>query len=350
MPTLTSIMRNDELIANVSHKYFKTDSAAADKSVVAGALAKTNGDFIKSVFGGQPALTTLVENYSADKEDFQSKFQDRLVSLQESADKLKDSVQEDTENSTLRTEKNSDNDKKSGSTLSTLGNFAKNNVPPRAKILAFQPKQKPKENEVDKRIAEQAEKIREENLNSAKTSPKDSFKEFAENYLVADDKDSDKKSMQPQPPENKKIAHIQNFVRNYNSAVSYLNENRGMSNKISALASNFGKDENLNQSLNKIGISVNSAGELSVDEKELSSALEKDSDSVNSVLGNEGLAGQLDKNLNLANYQSDNLFPTIEEYANEDEFENWEYLYAAQTTKTANYAQHKAGNILNMFT
>ena len=35
-------------------------------------------------------------------------------------------------------------------------------------------------------------------------------------------------AMQPQPPENKKIAHIQNFVRNYNSAVSYLNENKIM--------------------------------------------------------------------------------------------------------------------------
>ena len=89
---------------------------------------------------------------------------------------------------------------------------------------------------------------------------------------------------------------------------------------------------------------------MSVDENELTSALENNSENVNAVLGNEGLAGRLDKTVNLANYQGENLFPTIDEYTGEEKIESWEQLYSAQTMTTANYAQKKAGNILNMFT
>ena len=349
MPTINSMVQKNNLIANISHRYFKLDMEAAEKSVLVNAPLKTNAELLKSDFGGQPALTTLVENYSAEKADFQTQMQNRLESLQESTDKLKDSVQEE-ENIPESSEKETASTEEKGSALKTLGNFAAHNIPPRAKILQFQPKTERHNEDADKRIAEQATKIREENLKSAKAAKRDDFDDFAKNYLVADKKNDKQDNLKVEESENSKISNVKNFVRNYNSVVSHLNDNREMSNKISALASNFSGDEDLNVSLKEIGISVNSLGELFVNEKTLTDALENNPEEVGILLGMDGLTGQLDRIVNLANYQSENLFPTLEKYTGDEEFESWEHLYSAQTNNTADYAQKKAGNILNLFT
>ena len=365
MPTINSMVQRNNLLADVSYRYFKLDTDASENSVLVGGAIKTNADFLKSDFSGQPAITELVENYNAEKEDFHNNIQDKLEALQESTERLKNSVQVEEENqaaaetsnatedtSSSSSAKTSGEEKTVGSTLSTLGNFAKNNVPPRAKILAFQPVEKnnrQQEKETAEKIEKQLEKLREQKSNSDKS--KNNITDFAENYLVAD-KD-DKKSMQPEPSavEENLLGKVENFVNHYNSVLSYLNEHREMSNRVSALAANFSTNANLQNSLGSIGISVGVNGELSVDGTKLLTALENNSDAVNALLGSEGLTGNLDKNLNLANYQnqSDQLFPTIDKYSGEEEFEAWENLYSAQTMTTADYARQRAGKILNMF-
>ena len=350
MPTISSILQKNDMLANVSHRYFKLDTDAADKSVLIGAAVRTSADFQKSDFGGQPALTNLVENYSAEKENFHSTMQDKLISLQESSDKLKDSVQEDSEkiSSTSTAEETESEEKENRSALSTLGNFAKNNIPPRAKILQFPQMMSRSDNDKTEEIEKQVEKLREEKAETLKNSNRDSFKDFAENYLV---KDEDKGMLQPfEVGEDDKISAVKNFVRDFNSTLSYLNENRSMSNRISALAETFNGTEELSASLKEIGITVTSSGRLSVNEEILEHAIERNPEAVTSLLGDGGLAGQLDRVLNLANYQGENLFPTINEYAGEEEFESWEYLYSAQTMTTANYTQDRAKNLLNTFT
>jgi len=337
---------------------------ASDKSILVGGAIRTNADFLKSDFSGQPALTNLVENYSADKEDFHNNIQDKLDSLQESTEKLKDSVQAEeetqasTENSTA-TETSSSSSatsstEKTGSTLSMLGNFAKNNVPPRAKILAFQPaegseRREAKEN--SRQIEKQIAKLREENAQAAKS--KNNITDFAENYLTRD-KEDDSQSMQPETPstvEENLLGKVENFVQHYNSVLSYLNEHREMSNRVSALAANFSTNSSLQNALGSIGISVGAGGELSVDGAKLLGAMANNTEAVTALLGSEGLTGSLDKNLNLANYQnqSDQLFPTIDKYNGEEDFEAWENLYSAQTMTTADYARQKSGKILNLF-
>mgnify|MGYP006872985818 CR=1 FL=1 len=316
MPTVNSMVQRNNLLTDVSHRYFKLDMDASDKSVLVGAPVRTNADFLKSDFSGQPALTNLVENYSADKEDFQTKIQDKLDSLQESSDKLKDSVQEDEETSTVSEDSSSTSaetvsseGKETGSTLSTLGNFAKNNVPPRAKILAFQPVQKKDNSDAEKtekieKLA--AEKSSEKNLNSTKNS-QNNISVFAENYLVADKAEDDSQnilSQQPKTSDENILGRVQNFVQHYNSVLNYLNEHREMSDRVSALAANFSTNSGLQDALSSIGISVGSAGELSVDGAKLLGALKNDSDLVTALLGSEGLTGKLDRNLNLANYQN----------------------------------------------
>lgn len=344
MPTINSMVQRNDMLANVSYRYFKSDSEAAEKSMLISAPIKTSADFLKSDFGGQPALTNLVENYSADREDFQEKIQDKLDSLQESSERLKDSVQEDTEKISATSEENS-----AGSNLSTLKEFAKDNVPPRAKILTFQPRQEKTDNTSE--VADQLEKIRERR--AEEKAQRDRITEFAENYLTADKEEDDGEGMLDETPktsEENTVERVQNMVRSYNSVLSYLNENRDMSNKISALASNFNAGEVLQNSLSSIGISSDASGELKVDTARLLNALEENPDRVISLLGSTGLSGQLDRSVSLANHQSGNLFPTIDEYAGEEKFEQWEYLYAANNTTTANYAQERPRNILNTFT
>jgi len=346
MPTISSMVQRNDMIANVSYRYFKLDSEAAEKSVLVNAPIKTNVDFLKSDFGGQPALTNLVENYSADREDFQSKIQDKLDSLQESSEKLKDSVQEDSETSSATAA----DDKKTSSNLATLGEFAKDNVPPRAKILTFQPKQEKADSDKTSEVTDQLEKVRERK--AEEKAQRDRIVEFAENYLVAEQEDEEDGifSETPKTSEENTVERVQNIVRNYNSVVSYLNENRDMSNRMSALASNFNTGEVLQNSLSSIGINENAAGELTVDTQQLLNALEENPDRVISLLGSTGLTGQLDRNVSLANHQGDNLFPTLDEYAGEEQFQQWEYLYAARDTSTANYAQERSRKFLNMFT
>ena len=181
MPTINSMVQRNNLLTDVSYRYFKLDMDASEKSVLVGGAIQTNADFLKSDFSGQPAITELVENYSAEKEDFHNNIQDKLDSLQESTERLKNSVQVEeenqaaaetsnaTEDTSSSSSKTSGEEKEVGSTLSTLGNFAKNNVPPRAKILAFQPAESIEKNnrrerkETAERIERQLEKLREEN-------------------------------------------------------------------------------------------------------------------------------------------------------------------------------------------
>ena len=279
MPTINSMVQRNNLLADVSYRHFKLDMDASDKSVLVGGVIRTNADFLKSDFSGQPALTNLVENYSADKEDFHNNIQNKLDSLQESTERLKDSVQVEEEiqasaETSTATESSSSSSssasstEKTGSTLSMLNNFAKNNVPPRAKILAFQPvegaeRREAKENvrQIGRQIERQVEKLRdeklhdeklrEEKINSAKS--KDNIADFAKNYLVADN--DDKKTTQSESPstsEENLLGRVENFVEHYNSVLSYLNEHREMSNRVSALAANFGTNTSLQTSLGDI--------------------------------------------------------------------------------------------------
>ncbi len=310
MPTINSMVLRNSTIASVSNKYFRADTEAAQESILISAPLKTNSDFLKSDFGGQPALTTMVENYSAEKDDFKTKMQDKLESLRASSDKLQETVGKDSAETVA--EKTSDTE--ITTTLSKLGEFTKDNVPPRAKILAFQPK-------TERRDDEQID---------------------FERYLETDETDEIEKQEEPveKPSDNPKIASIQDFVRSYNSTVSYLNENRAVSDKISTLADNF-ENSRINQSLGNIGISVNAQGRLSVNEDKLSTALEDDSAQVNE------LVGRINKVINLAGYRSENLFPTIEEYADKNDFEDWEQLYSAKNPVTVDYSKSSSGKLLD---
>ncbi|MBR6014252.1 MAG: flagellar filament capping protein FliD [Selenomonadaceae bacterium] len=326
MPTVSSITKQSDMVAQLSHKLFKLDMAAANDSILVGGSIQTGANFLKSEFGGQPGLTTIVESYKTEKADFGSNLKDALSNLQKSADNLKNSVQsepvetsEDVPAEEVKAEK-----PEVRSNLSTLGEFAKNNIPPHERNNLGQADTKVQQAANSRRQQGQAQKVE-----------RDYFKEFAENYLVADKKQDDTaKTEETQTVENA----VQNFVKNYNDAAQYLKEK------------SLSKNEELTKSLNEIGISVNSSGELSVDTQTFANALQNDSKNVGEVLGSDGLTGQLNKEVERVNRQGENLFPSIVDYASKKNSNRSESLYSAKNMMTAAYAGIHSGNLLNAFT
>ncbi|MBE8952764.1 MAG: hypothetical protein SR1Q7_06435 [Quinella sp. 1Q7] len=181
--------------------------------------------------------------------------------------------------------------------------------------------------------------------------------QFARDYLIAED---DERTTQRQVARNldntrdentnAALSNVRNLVDRFNDAVTYFNENRGMSDRMNALAGNFRDNENFAGSLNAVGITVGDNGRLTVNETRLVDALNENSGNVNEVLGRNGLAGRLDRNVELANSQRENLFPTVTDYVNDRRDEPTESLYAAQLNQTAALARQTTSNFVNMFT
>ena len=350
MPTVGSILRQTEKVSDLSYKIFKSDVSAASESVLISAPLNTSADFVKNGFGSKQALDSMsemIENYNEQRKSFKSDLSEAMSSLKKSADEFSNpkqisSNERATENLT--------------GTLSTLKEFAKDNVPPEERFaVQVESSEKTETSQRTNEMAEIQRQVQIENRRVAQSTPKpairDRFDDFAENYLVAEKNETTAEvNAKENDAEDNQMAKIRNLVRDFNSTMSYLNENRGVSNRVSALAAAFGDSGELEQSLNRIGISVNSAGELSVDENELANALSEDAKGVKEVLGNDGLAGRLNRNVNLANYQSDKLFSNITDYVGGNKEETSEALYAAGRMKTAMYTQQNAGNLLNMFT
>jgi hypothetical protein len=327
MPTVNSIVSQANMVAHLSTKFFPGNREAANQSLLVAPGYGNFFNFLKSEFGGQPALTTLIENYSNNRETFSENFRENLESLQESSNKVKESAEsEAAENKNEDTAeiKDTDNDKNTGETLSTLGEFANGNIPPELRNLANIPLQPA--------------------ANSGSEPPqKNSLQDFAKNYLTAETpKNNDNTS---NADENSLISEVRNLVNDFNATKSYLDENRGVSNRMAALADNFNNSK-LNGSLNNIGISTNSEGFLSLNESTFNDALNNDSESVNSALGSEGLAGKLEKNIELANFQGDRLFTSIMDFANKNAQDETESLYS----NNAAYAKENTPRLFTMFT
>lgn len=184
---------------------------------------------------------------------------------------------------------------------------------------------------------------------------------FAAEYLVAEnntqatrrDVEQDLDNIRDENA-NAALSNVRNLVNRFNDAVNYFNENRAMSNRMNALADSFNDNESFAGSLNTVGITVRDNGKLAVNERRLIDALNENSANVSEVLGRNGLTGRLDRSLELANSQQENLFPTVTDYVadyvTERRDEPTESLYAARFNQTAALARENASNFLNVFT
>ena len=142
------------------------------------------------------------------------------------------------------------------------------------------------------------------------------------------------------------ISNIKSFVSDYNDALTFFSDNKSVSNRAAALASEFADTTYRADQYSQIGITVDSkTGKLSVDEDKLATALTTESDRVQNSLGSNGLAGKAEDHVALANFQSDKIFPTATQmFGGETKAAS---LYTGSTLLAiSSYAT--TGNLLNM--
>ena len=317
LDTAANFMSQKGLFATAADSMLVKDphEATADDSILIQGPIDTAADMVKSKFGLRSNISEKLGTYAEERENFNSEFSETMSSLKKSADKLEDNFQD------------------KGGVLSTLKDFADVEIPP----------------EDSEQIAdnEQIQAAQDYEMH-----PVETFENFVAEYLISETPARGEISETIQNPNSTRdaVSDVRNFVNTFNSTVDYLNENRGMSSRMNALATNFGDNKNLTRSLDSVGISVNESGKLRVNENKLADALSENSSDVNAALGQNGLAGRMSRNVDLANSQRENLFPTVTDYAGGKRDEPTELLYAAQKNRTAAHSKENAGHLLNMFT
>ncbi len=93
---------------------------------------------------------------------------------------------------------------------------------------------------------------------------------------------------QNRPDAQAVVKAVKTFAQDYNKTLSFLNSNSSLSRPVSDLAYSFSTSRFSAGSLSDIGILVDSAGRLSVNEGKLTTALQQDPSKVRSVLGGRG--------------------------------------------------------------
>ena len=451
MPTVNAIAQQKSLTADVSSKIFRTDFEASRNSLLIKGPMESANEMITSTFGLRSNISEMLGTYTEEKDSFDSQFDRTMSSLKESADKLKESVQEREDERIAGRQKAQETERDRREVAERFADDAREKLDEaqhdrkeradqlaeitrerlqnsaqgqqermeqiaeenRERLQNVQNQREQAQRTVETREqAQQVTATREQaqaqqvtaNREQAQTDATVSGEElreriqadeqtlrgrteelanatreraqtqrerterFAQEYLVSEDqarttqaRTTEREVMQNldetrDENANAALSNVRNLVNRFNDAVTYFNENRGVSDRMSALAGSFGRTETFAEPLNAVGITVNDNGRLTVNETRLADALNENSANVNALLGRNGLAGRLDRNIELATSQRDNLFPSVTDYVNNVDNTNnrrnelTESLYAAQLNQTAALARENPSNFVNMFT
>lgn len=354
MPTVESIARQKMMTADLSGKIFRTNNEAANRSVLIKGPTDTADDMIKSGFGLRSNISEMLGNYTEEKNNFNSEFDRTMSSIKESAEKFREDAQvkQDEQLASRREALETEyNRRESAERFADAARekFAENEEIRRERAAELNAENIERVQENLRSQRENAENFANavrERIQSNTLTRRDETERFAQQYLV-----SETQNMNATRNENSNAAlsNVRDLVRNFNDAVTFFNENRGVSNRMSALAISFTETENFADSLNAVGI-TNENGQLRVNETRLTDALNRNSEDVNELLGRNGLAGRLDRTVELANSQRENLFPSVVDYVGSRREEPTESLYALQLNQTAAHARENNWHFLNMFT
>ena len=143
------------------------------------------------------------------------------------------------------------------------------------------------------------------------------------------------------------VGAVQDFAKKYNETVSFLKDNKDVSNRVSALSNSFNDAGYFASSLSKVGVTVKSTGELSVDTERLTKALKDDPKSVENILGKDGFAGRTEKKAENAQRQSDKMFPSVSSMMGSS-VSDAKRMYSANTINRS-MAYENVGTMLNMY-
>lgn len=308
MATLNAIVQNTMMKAKVpgeqgARKTFNNSllGSSNSRALVDNGSVGESKDYVKSFVGENENLNSKVRDYSEDKKSFQSDFQSRMSSLKKANDGLK----------SLGT------DKKSGQGAMDVA-AKKSNSPAVAQ--------------------------------SKETGKSAAEKDITAGYLKEDEQQavSKKEDSKTEADVKEDMDAIRGFVKEYNSTMSYLKEGRGGSGQRSALASSFDAGGDLADSLHQIGISVDSGGTLSVNEEKLAESLSKRLSTVDAALGSDGLAGRMEHKMDMAEKQSDRLFPSISDFVGGKSYGSTKSMYGGNSLRAAN-AYTDVGGLFQAF-
>lgn len=143
------------------------------------------------------------------------------------------------------------------------------------------------------------------------------------------------------------VGAVENFAKKYNATVSFLKDNKDVSNRVSTLSNNFNDAGYFAKSLSKIGVTVKSTGELSVDTERLTKALKDDPKSVENILGKDGFAGRTEKKVENAQRQGDKMFPSVSSMMGSS-VSDAKRMYSANTVNRS-MGYESVGSLLNMY-
>lgn len=382
MPTVDSIVRQKNLIADVSEKLFRNDIDAAKNSVLTKGPTDTADNMITSGFGLRSGISEMLGSYTEDRENFTSEFDRTISSLRESSDRLKESVQqrEDEQLATRRRAQETEYNRRESAerfadaarqdaeenrqvreeradrmSAANLERMRDDLQAQRDGMERFANAVRERIQDTDEARVARAEQFATDN-NRRVQSTREQTERFAAQYLVAENQTRQTQADAAQnlnavrdANANAALSNVRNLVNRFNDAVDYFNQNRGVSNRMSALAVNFNEARN-SEGLNTVGITIGDDGRLRVNETRLNDALNENSANVNELLGRNGLAGRLDRSVELANAQRDDLFTDVTDYVNAERAEPTESLYALQLNQTAAHAGEVNWRFLNMFT
>ena len=268
---------------------------SANKSLVNTAPSENYTDFAEQFTGERRPVRSKVQDYDEDRKNFQSDFQSRMESL-----------------------------KKANSGVKSLSS-GKNPSEAAARNVA----QRGVRDNGASRDEETAVYLRDK-----ETRPETVEKKESDQGVGSDVKEG--------------MAAIQGLVKEYNSTVSYLDEGRGVSDRFSALASSFKNGEGISGSLDRIGISLNSNGQLSVDKNKLAESLTDNPEGVSKALGSDGLAGRIERKVELASGQTEKLFTPPADALGGGAASSVKSMYSSDSSVAAN-AYSDVGSIYQNF-
>lgn len=144
------------------------------------------------------------------------------------------------------------------------------------------------------------------------------------------------------------LKNVNNFVKDYNDAVSLFSDYSGLGKRLSNMSSLFADNSARSSSLNAIGIKVDGeTGKLSVDTEKLTQAMKDTPSRVEYQLGDYGMAGKTESKINVANSQKDQLFPSLAEMAG-DSYTTSQALYTGNALAAMN-RYSAIGNFMDMY-
>lgn len=292
--------------------------------------------YFNSILGNN-SLSNVVSDYDSAKSSFQSEFKQAMGDAKKTGEALK--------NVDYRNSSDTGNAQSNQTSGNKFGTFLK---PKNAQTGFLEGAGAKTTNDISQKSAK-TDKAAEKDTTDDDKDKQDIAKEEPKNGVFADSLANESRKTPPfHAPEEDTAEEITGLINQYNDAVGYLQSKIGISSQFDYFASSFNNTEDgLMQNMESVGVNMEPTGMLSVDTQTLTKALQENPDSVEQALGQDGLAGQIDKKTISSDYQADRIFPRLDETLGHPD-DSSKGMYAPNM-HIASTMRGNRGNLMDMY-